>query len=77
MPTYKDIDAILRNLPDDLPHKASVKRVLIQAPEADVVEVVQIFEEIKKYYCINKYGEVIVYADAIDEIENKYMGEKK
>ena len=41
MPTYKDIDAILRNLPDDLPYKASVKRVLIQAPEADVVEVVR------------------------------------
>ena len=41
MPTYKDVDAILRNLPDDLPYKASVKRVLIQAPEADVVEVVR------------------------------------
>ena len=37
MPRYADIDAILSALPDDLPYKASVKRVLMQAPEADVV----------------------------------------
>ena len=37
MPRYKDIDAILKKLLDDLPYKASVKRVLMQAPEADVV----------------------------------------
>lgn len=37
MAQYKDIDVILQNLPDDLPYKASVKRVLIQAPTADVV----------------------------------------
>ena len=37
MPQYKDIDAILNSLPDDLPYKASVKRVLIQATTADVV----------------------------------------
>jgi hypothetical protein len=54
MPQYKDIYAILNNLPNDLPYKASVKRVLIQAPEADVVpkseverlhEVINGFEE--------------------------------
>ena len=38
---YIDREAILKNLPDDLPYKASVKRVLIQAPAADVVEVVR------------------------------------
>ena len=37
MPKYFDADEILKNLPDDLPYKASVKRVLIQAPTADVV----------------------------------------
>jgi len=37
MPRYTDIDALLSELPDDLPYKASVKRVLIQAPTADVV----------------------------------------
>lgn len=37
MARYKDIDEILKTLPDDLPYKASVKRVLIQAPTADVV----------------------------------------
>ena len=38
---YIDADALLNNLPDDLPYKASVKRVLIQAPTEDVVEVVR------------------------------------
>jgi SMC interacting uncharacterized protein involved in chromosome segregation len=37
MPKYFDSDELLKKLPDDLPYKASVKRVLIQAPEADVV----------------------------------------
>lgn len=36
---YIDVDKVLYNLSDDLPYKASVRRVLIQAPEADVVEV--------------------------------------
>lgn len=36
---YIDADAVLTSLPDDLPYKASVKRVLMQAPTADVVEV--------------------------------------
>ena len=41
MSRYIDADALLNRLPDDLPYKASVKRVLIQAPTADVVEVVR------------------------------------
>ena len=36
---YIDRDKLLNELPNDLPYKASVKRVLIQAEEADVVEV--------------------------------------
>ena len=36
MPKYFDSDELLKKLPDDLPYKASVKRVLIQAPVADV-----------------------------------------
>lgn len=36
---YIDADKELYNLSDDLPYKASVRRVLMQAPEADVVEV--------------------------------------
>jgi hypothetical protein len=39
MKRYIDADALLSRLPDDLPYKASVKRVLMQAPTADVVEV--------------------------------------
>lgn len=41
MSRYIDADSLLNNLPDDLPYKASVKRVLIQAPTEDVVEVVR------------------------------------
>jgi hypothetical protein len=36
MARYIDADALLNKIPDDLPYKASVKRVLIQAPTADV-----------------------------------------
>ena len=34
MRRYIDADKLLNRLPDDLPYKASVKRVLIQAPTA-------------------------------------------
>ena len=37
MARFIDADELLNNLPDDLPYKASVKRVLIQAPTEDVV----------------------------------------
>lgn len=39
MPRYIDADKVLNNLPNDLPYKASIKRVLIQVPTVDVVEV--------------------------------------
>ena len=39
MSRYIDADELLKRLPDDLPYKASVRRVLMQAPDADVVEV--------------------------------------
>lgn len=35
MPRLIDADALLRALPDDLPYKGSVRRVLMQAPEVD------------------------------------------
>ena len=41
MSRYIDADELLNRMPDDLPYKASVKRVLMQAPTADVVEVVR------------------------------------
>ena len=39
MARYIDADKALKDLPNDLPYKGSVKRVLIQAPTADVVEI--------------------------------------
>ena len=56
MARYIDADELLNNLPDDLPYKASVKRVLIQAPTADVVpknEVEQLERNLKQ--CENGY----------------------
>jgi hypothetical protein len=41
MSRYVNADAVWQSLPNDLPFKASVKRVLMQAPPADVVEVVR------------------------------------
>ena len=36
-----DANALLRALPDDLPYKGSVRRVLMQAPEVEAVPVVR------------------------------------
>ena len=47
---YIDADKLLNNLPDDLPYKASVKRVLIQAPTEDVVPK----SEVEKWKEINE-----------------------
>ena len=38
MARFIDADELLNNLPDDLPYKASVKRVLIQAPKTEIIE---------------------------------------
>ena len=56
MARYIDADALLSRLPDDLPYKASVKRVLIQAPTADVApraEVEQLKRDLEQ--CENGY----------------------
>ena len=37
MARYIDADALLSEIPNDLPYKGSVKRVLMQFPTADVV----------------------------------------
>ena len=41
MSRYIDADELLKRLPEDLPYKASVKRVLMQAPDVDAVAVVK------------------------------------
>jgi hypothetical protein len=72
---YIDADALLSRLPDELPYKGSVKRVLIQAPTADVApksEVArEIFEEIYED-CFDQYG--YINYDALAELKKKYTG---
>jgi hypothetical protein len=55
MARYIDADALLAKLPDDLPYKASVKRVLTQAHTADVVP----------------KSEVDLYRRQVDELEDE------
>ena len=50
MARYIDADALLGKIPDDLPYKASVKRVLMQAPTEDVVPK----REVEKWKDINQ-----------------------
>ena len=59
MKHYKDADEILRRLPNDLPYKASVKRVLIQAPDADVVEVRYAYWKATTHITVSKKGREI------------------
>lgn len=57
MSRYIDADELLNRLPEDLPYKASVKRVLMQAPEADVVEVVRCRDCTRRQ--IDAFGRVV------------------
>lgn len=60
MSRYIDADELMVTLSKDLPYKASVKRVLMQAPEADVVEV-RHGEWIKQEDYLTIYGKDILY----------------
>ena len=60
---YIDADELLKRLPDDLPYKGSVKRVLIQAPAADAVEVVHASWEGRNGYA--QYGYYCTHCEAV------------
>ena len=93
MSRYIDADALLNHLPDDLPYKASVKRVLIQAPTADVVEVKHgnfIIRDVKgletevrcsvcnsKDYYPNKISWMIRYPNYCSDCGAKMDGERR
>ena len=75
MAEYINRKAVLDKLPNDLPYKASVRRVLMQAPTADVVEV----ETIKAWLyemAINNVGCVFVgdFSNACEEIISRLDG---
>lgn len=56
MPRYIDAEELLHRLPNDLPYKASVRRVLILAPSADVQEVRRGKWVGTQYYTISMRG---------------------
>lgn len=80
---YINVDALLALLPDDLPYKASVKRVFMQAPSADVVPreeaVAQVLTELENI-AISKLNAGLsvanlddtYYIQAIDDLKEKY-----
>lgn len=73
------IKAIRENRSNMAIYTVKAIRAIEDLPSADVVpksEVVrEIFGEIEKYYCINKFGEVYVHFGSIEEIKKKYMVE--
>ena len=69
MAEYKDIDEILKKLPDDLPYKASVKRVLMQAPAADVVPRAEVEDLIRENESLAKT--VIKSSELIRKLRSK------
>lgn len=66
---YIEREATLRNLADDLPYKGSVKRVIMQAPAADVVEI-SVLNEWLYEIAINNVGVAIEgdFSTACEEI---------
>lgn len=92
MARYIDADALLSRLPDDLPYKASVKRVLMQAPAAAVIPLSEvareIFEEIERLLSSNQSGEFrgdsiewfdyydLHLAECIAKLKKKYTKEE-
>lgn len=81
MARYFDADELLKKLPDDLPYKASVKRVLMQAPAADVVpraEIRNMFVELQTLideYLDGLYG-TAEFIDIFHNLEKKFTEEK-
>lgn len=72
MPRFIDVDALLNKLPNDLPYKGSVKRVLIQAPTVDVVpksEVERLNKELDEL--AEEHSDLIVEKDELFDIAEK------
>jgi hypothetical protein len=76
MARYIDVDKLLNNLPNDLPYKASVKRVIMQAPTADVAEVVRCKSCVHyQNGACNHFG-YYTYAPDVDEDDFCSYGER-
>ena len=76
MARYIDADELLNKLPDDLPYKASVKRVLMQAPTAEVVaeSEVERLKHILNSYAL-QYGTVTDQHEVIDKVKTEVATE--
>lgn len=73
---YIDRRSLLHRLPQDLPYKASVKRVLYQAPRANVAPVEETVKEFAKFL-IDKAECGAIYIDDIVDLCDEFLeGEK-
>ena len=82
MARYIDADELLEKLPDHLPYKSSVKRVLTQATEADVVPTsesfpVDVHEALKQRAVEKAKAEVAreIFADIYSVVKKYSMGD--
>lgn len=73
---YIDRRDLLRRLPQDLPYKASVKRVLEQAPCADVAPVEETVKEFAKFL-IDKADCGTIHLDDITDLCYEFLEEEE
>lgn len=80
MSRYIDAEALLNRLPDDLPYKASVKRVLIQAPTANVAPIADTLREMQNRltqaigtYTKESYVYIYAWFKLIDQIAEEII----
>lgn len=77
MARYVDVEALLSKLPDDLPYKASVKRVLMQAPTADVVprsEAERDIDDLLRYIILNEDISLVCKMENGEQNEEYFKG---
>lgn len=75
-PEYIDRRSLLQRLPQDLPYKASVKRVLTQAPVADVAPVEETVKAFAKFLIDRARSGSLSYGDIADLSADFLEGEE-
>lgn len=76
MAKHVNVDELLNKLPDDLPYKSSVKRVLIQAPTTDVVPKSEVDKWYHEYHVIkDALTQEKMYHRETEKLADKYCAE--
>jgi hypothetical protein len=75
MAKFIDAEKVLNNLPNDLPYKASIKRVLMQTYETCYKDGVDTFvEELKNCFCVSaEYSDIMNLIDNVAIVVKEQM----